>query len=261
MKREKKEPPKWDTAAEIRAEQKEALKNMPFKKKVQYFWEYYRLHVFIAIVAIVVAVSIIEPIVNRKPYSFYAMMVNSYDLDGNEMAENFAAYADLDTDNFTCFIDTAAMVNIAVTSQTDLAMIQRVIALAMAGDLDVLVADGPTFLYYGYALLFTDLRDILTAEELARYEGRLFYIDQAEIDRRDAEGPDLTDDYSTETDVETAIAEAETHRDPEPMENPVPIGIFMGENEHYSPYEPIFGFVISSSREETARLYLDFLEQ
>ncbi|MDR0220239.1 MAG: hypothetical protein LBI54_02405 [Lachnospiraceae bacterium] len=256
-----KEEKTWDTAAEIRAEQKEALKNMSFKQKAAYFWEYYRLHVFIAIAVVAVVVSIVGPIINRKPYSFYAIMLNSYELDGNQMAADFAAFADLDTENFTCFIDTTSLVDINITSENDIAAIQRVLALAMAGDLDVIVTDGPTFLYYGYGLLFGDLRLILTAEELEGYEGRLFYIDQAEIDRRDAEGPDLSEEYTTELDVEEGIAETERHRDPSEMGDPVPIGVFMGANESYAPYEPIFGFVVSSSRMETAQLYLDFLKE
>jgi hypothetical protein len=264
MKKEKEEKP-WDAAAEIRAEQREALKNMTFKKKVAYFWEYYRWYVIGAIAGIAMLFSIVSHFVNQKPYGFYALMINSRDLDGTQMAEDFAAYAGLDTESFACFIDTNARTNINLTTEQEVAELQRVLALAMAGDLDAVVTDGPTFNYYTYALLFMDLREILSAEELEAYEGRLFYIDQAEIDRRDAEGPDISDDYETETNVEEAIAATEAQRDPTTMGNPVPIGIFVGDapilaaNDSYAPYEPIFGFVVSSSRLETARLYLDFL--
>jgi hypothetical protein len=268
MKKKEKEEKPWDAAAEIRAEQREALKNMPFRKKVAYYWEYYRWHVLVTIAVVAVIVSSVAQIVNQKPYSFYAIMLNSYDLDGGQIAEDFAAYADLDTENFTCFIDTLAKANINVATQNELAELQRIMALAMVGDLDVLVADSQTFLYYGYALLYEDLRELLTAEELAAYEaeGRLFYIDQAEIDRRDAEGPEVTDNYRSEPTLEEIRAEAKAQRDHAQMGNPVPIGIFMNEapllteNGSYEPFEPVFGFVISSGRLETARLYLEFLD-
>jgi hypothetical protein len=234
---------------------------------VVYFWEYYRWYVFAVVAGAAMIIGIVSHFVNLKPYGFYALMLNSRDLDGAQMAEDFTAYAGLDPENFAYFIDTNARANINVTTQNDVAELQRVLALAMAGDLDVVVADGPTFTYYAYTLLFMDLRRIFTAAELEAYEGRLFYIDQAEIDRRDAEGPDLSDDYSTETNVEEAIAATEAQRDPALMGDPIPIGIFVSDapilaaNDSYSPYEPIFGFIVSSGRLETARLYLDFLAE
>jgi len=58
--------------------EKEKLRDMPFKKRVAYLWEYYRLHAFIAIAAIAFVSYIIYGIVTPDVVTkFYAAIVNS----------------------------------------------------------------------------------------------------------------------------------------------------------------------------------------
>jgi hypothetical protein len=256
---------KNSVAAEIRAEQKAALKNMPFKKKVAYFWEYYRFHVLITVVLVMVAVNFITSIVGQKPYSFYGIMLNSFELDGAAWQEEFAAYAELDEEKSQCYIETQTFLDIDSLDQYNIASIQRVLALVATGDLDVIVSDGPAFTYYADAEIFLDLRTVLSAEEIARYEGDFFYIDQAFIERRKND-VNLALDYSdTPKSNEEKLNDLEKRRHPENMENPIPVGIFVTDaalikaTGAYPLFEPIYGIAVSSQRLEVAVKYLEFL--
>ena len=65
--------------------------------------------------------------------------------------------------------------------------------------------------------------------------------------------------------LEDALAEAETHRHPETMQQPVPVGIYMEDSPFiqktncYGQAQPIFGIVINTTRPDTAKQYLAFL--
>ena len=53
---------------EIR-EQRQKLKGQGFKAHCEYFWEYYKIHTIVAVVAIILLVTFIRDIANRKPYA------------------------------------------------------------------------------------------------------------------------------------------------------------------------------------------------
>lgn len=58
-------------------EEREALKNGTPKEKLQYFWYYYKWHVIIALVVIIMIVSFVQQLRDRKDPAFYAVMLNA----------------------------------------------------------------------------------------------------------------------------------------------------------------------------------------
>ena len=65
--------------------------------------------------------------------------------------------------------------------------------------------------------------------------------------------------------MEDITAEAETHRHPETMEDPIPVGIFLDESPLvrktgcYGDPVPIYGISVTSQRPDTAKEYLAYL--
>jgi hypothetical protein len=258
-------PEKWDVSAEIRAEQKAALEKMSFKQKVAYYWEYYRFHALIALAVLAVGINIVSFVINQKPYSFYGLMLNAFELDGASLQGAFSDFAGLDEQKTACFIDTQSYLNIDELDQYNIASIQRILALISAGDLDVIVSDGPTFIYLAEGEMLMDLRAVLSAEEITRYEEYFFYIDQAAIERRNNDENLVIDVNPAVKSPEEKVSELEERRDPTQMENPVPVGIFVNETAFikksgaYPNYTPVYGIAVSSQRLETAKQYLEFL--
>jgi hypothetical protein len=238
---------------------------MSFKKKVAYFWEYYRFHLLGTVIFLVIAINIITSIANQKPYSFYGMMLNAYELDNAQLQSDFGAFAGLDGQEAECYIDTQSMLDIESLDQFNIASIQRVLALVAVGDLDAFISDGPTFAYFAEGEIFMDLRTVLSPEEIARYEDLFLYIDQAELERRKEETNISLDDNIATKSYEEKLSDLESRRYPAEMADPIPVGIFVDEAAFikatgvYPLYAPVYGISASSQRLETARLYLEFL--
>ena len=250
---------------EIR-EQQRKTRDMTGKGKLEYFWEYYKVHTIVGILVIVMAVTLIHDIVTAKDYIFSGILMNSFQLAAEPLENAFAQYAGIDQDEYECFIDTSAALSLTTYDQYNMATVQKLMAQMQTGDLDVLVFDAEIFNNYSLNEMFKDLRTVMSKEELAEYEDRLYYIDYVEVLKKAEEDMEPLDDVM-ELPVEVDVAaETELHRHPENMEDPVPIGVFLTDSpfvEKSGSYareaEPIFGIVSTSERDNVALQYLHFL--
>lgn len=258
---------------EIREQQKK-LKGQGFKAKVEYFWEYYKIHTIVVIFAIVLLSMLIHDIRSNKPYGFYAVMINTGASSAQEQLEyGFAPYAEIDTSQYSCYIDTAESYNLEVITETTIATSQKIMANIAGGDLDVLAADSDIFTYYANQDIFTDLRTILSKEQIEKYQDLFVYVDQSYLDYLDSE------EYQTyvstgEFDPNNKYAViADNYNknlvfpptDPSVMDNPIPIGVkldnsaILKETGAYSGYSSAAGIIVNSSRPEIAVKYLEYL--
>lgn len=247
-------------------------KDMSFRERLGYFWYYYKVHTFAAILIIIFAVSLVHNIVTAKDYSFYGIMLNAPSLDGEAMEASFGEYAGLDMENYDCFIDTLSTLSYQNQTEYELATLQKMIALVQSKDLDVFVIDAQVFDNFSFNGMMLDLRNVLSEEELAAYQGRIYYLDNAEVRRAEEEVENQSDasileeqEKRNQATLKEIAAEADTHRYPENMEEPIPVGIFMEESAVatktgcYGDLVPIYGISVTSTRTDTAKKYLDYL--
>lgn len=251
-------------------EQHLKMKDMTFKEKWKYFWYYYKFHV-IAVVAIVIfGSSMIHDMVSAKDYIFNGIMLNSSYLDQEPIENAFAEYAGLDTEHYDCFIDTLSTLSYNGSTDYDYSTFYKLVAQVQTKDLDVLVLDGQICYNFATNGMMSDLRTIFTEEELSAYEGNIYYIDYAEVKKMEAADdadPAVQAAYNERNNAtaEEAALETETHRHPETMEEPIPIGIFIGDSPMvtktyaYTELVPIFTFPATSQRVDTAKKYLEFV--
>lgn len=254
---------------EIRQQQMKT-KDMTLKGKLSYFWYYYKIHVLVAIIVIIAAGSWIHDVITSKDYNFYGMMMNSAYLDSEILENAFGEYAQLDMENYRCFIDTLSDLSYQGQSEYDMATFQRVVALVQTGDLDVMVLDAQLFYNFSFNSMMMDLRNIFTEEELSRYEGNIYYIDYSKVRRAieaDNNGEEAANDYPDLDNAtpEEIAAEAETHRNPASMAEPIPVGIFVGDSplvqktDCYGQLVPVYGIVATGHRTDAAKQYLEFM--
>lgn len=254
---------------EIREQQKKT-KDMTPKERLAYFWFYYKVP-FIAGIAAVIFLSImIHDMVTAKDYNFYALMLNSQNLNDTAISESFSEYADLDNKKYECYIDTMTTLSLKDYTQYDMATYQKIIAQAATNDFDALVLDSAVFYKLSISGFMVDLRTVLSKEELAAYEGNIYYIDQAAIDRADEAASDDPEAMAFYNKMENATnaaikADAEEHKHPENMEDPVPVGIyiedspFIEKTDSYHGLIPVFGIASTSQRMDKASTYLSYL--
>ncbi len=247
-------------------------KDMSFKERLGYFWYYYKIHTIAAIIIIALVSIFIHDMVTAKDTSFYGIMLNAYALEGNALEASFSEYAGLDTENYECFIDTSTVLSYQSQTGYDYSTFQKLAAMMQTKELDAVVADGQVFYSFSFNGMFMNLEELLSPEELDRYksENRVYYIDYAEVRRSeelDENDPAVLADSEAHraSSTEDMAAEANAHRYPETMEEPIPVGIFVDESplavrtNIYTPLVPVYGVPVTTQRAETAKKYLDYM--
>jgi len=270
MKKTKKEPRPYRGLVDEIREQHVKMKDMTFKEKWNYFWYYYKFHVIAIAAILILGGNMIHDMVTAKDYIFNGVMLNSVYLEQESIEKAFAEYASLDTENYNCFIDTTSSLSYDGSSEYDYSNFYKIVAQVQTGDLDVLVLDSQICYNFATNGMMSDLRNIFTQEELDAFEGNIYYIDNAEVEKMEAlsdADPEVQAAYEKHNNAtaQEAAQEAEIHRNPENMEEPVPIGIFIDKSPlvtktySYTELVPVFTFPATSQRIDTAKKYLEFV--
>lgn len=241
-------------------EERETIKNADFKAKLKYFWDYYKLHTIIGASIVFFLVTMIYDVVTTKETAFFAAMVNSTAIspeDINAFQEDYMAYAQIDPNEYMVQTDASLMSTATPKSELEMNAAQKLMIYTSAGQVDVMVCGADSFPHQASQGNFLDLREILTEEQLAKYEPYFCYADQAVIDARN--------EIPTSGDFENAYPEMPDPRKPEEMENPIPVALLVTDctkltDTFYFEGDYIAaGVVANTTHPENAVKFLDFL--
>lgn len=248
------------------------MKGRPLKEKIEYFWEYYRIHTLAAAVIITLTVSLIHAWVTAKDDALCIVLINSLaeTTDGTMQGwkDDLTERLNFDPKKYEVTIDASVMLGSdTATANQEYASAQKLAALMGSSSIDILVADTAIFEQYAQNECFRDLRDIYTADELAALGDDIYYTDASTYSDYDSADLDIT---------EKQAAYVIDHRDPSSMKEPVPVGIYMGEDtiiwqtgiyayltaaDTYQghPKEAILGIPDNSQRLDAALLGTEYL--
>ena len=214
-------------SSEIREEQKKALSTMTTKEKWAYFWDYYKIHVFVAVIVVVLIISFVRQYLEYKEPGFYAVLLNAGTTENNVglsdiWQEDFQEFAQIDPEEYEVYIDTDMdMSDDGMNAQYAIANRQRLIAMLQTGDISAIIADTENFESYARNGYFYDMETLLTAEELEKYRPYFYYTDAAAFEDEEA---DTAADMTAQPDPATLTID---HRDPSSMEKPVVAGLIL----------------------------------
>jgi len=239
-------------------EERAALKNAPFKEKFAYFCDYYKWQVIVTIAIVVFVVTLIVQIVTRKEIVFYAAVVNGLEMpSAEEYVQGFSDYAGVDTDTSQVLLDASLQMDFKTMSKTTISASQKLVAYIAGKDIDILIADETIMENYANNETFYDLREFLSPEQYAKYEPYFYYIDQAVVDEKNAAMSAMDTSY---------VASYPDPRDPDAMQNPVPVGIYLDnavelrEKYYYADETDIILSVIANTeRSEITSKFIDFV--
>lgn len=249
------------------------MKELPPKKRLVYFWDYYKLHTLAVVLIVIVVASFLHTTITHKEYAYYGALVNasdnSYESDLKELwCDELEERMNLDTKDFEVVLDSQLVYSEYPSNQYEMGSISRMAAITAAHELDTVVANTLAFEAYSQMSYFVPLEEIFTAEELKAYEGQLYYTDMASISARES------------TDVDAPLLNHDSvidHHNPDTMKAPVATGIFLSDTnvlltseyyEHISsmddfqgfPQEVVFGFIVGSTRLEASKQALSYFE-
>ncbi len=241
-------------------EEREKIKNGSFQDKAKYFWCYYKYHTIVVICAIGLIVLLIHDVVTQKDTAFFAALLNSVSLGGEEVTtpfmEDFAEYFNIDLNEYQVTFDSTMDLGADAANELATSSSQRLLVYTSAGEIDVIVGGEDVFPTQANQGMFYDLREILTEEQIARYEPYFYYVDQAYIDLLDSDAS---------YDVNFVAPEAPDPDKPEEMEEPIPVGIYVTDCEkltnvyYFSGDYAAIGVMINSSHVETAIQFIEYL--
>ena len=245
------------TIRETIREQWKAMKDKPFKEKLSYFWDYYGIKTICILIAVAVVISFIVSIVTQKESAYLGVFFGANPTGSSSaFLEEFSQFAQIDRETYDVTIQTSLDIRMdqQVTDETYQAM-QSFAAMVAASMVDNFAADKDLFLYYCYLGYTTDLRTVLTAEQLEKLAGSLHYVDGKLLQEQENAEEGLTFDYG----------ECPDSKKPELMEDPIPVGIDVSaateafqESYTFANEQTVIGICIGSARQETALRFLHF---
>ena len=243
-------------------EERAALKNASFKEKLSYFVDYYKWHVIISICVVAFIASFVHQIVTAKDTALYAVMLNASPLTtDNVYAEEFAEYAGIDTQEYDLLFDTSIRITEGAMDEISYTSIEKLGVYTAAQELDVMISDGESIQKYANSVSFYDLRDILSAEQIAKYEPYFYYVDMKLVNEIEAANSALNDTY---------VPVYPDPTKPEEMTEPVPVGLFLDNNEKLQEYfyfrgeseaaeHVVLGVYCNTTRLDATLKYIDYV--
>ena len=89
-------------------EQQKKVKNLSLKGRIHYFWDYYRIHTIVIILAVVLISFFIRDLIlgNREEVLSIAVINSPITLDDDAIMNDFASYADIDLKKYQANLDS-----------------------------------------------------------------------------------------------------------------------------------------------------------
>ena len=223
-------------------EERALIKEMPFKKRFEYYWGYYKWHVLIVTIVAFFITSYVYNIVTAKEDILTVALVdcNSNEDTTEEYKNELIDLMGLDSKEQDITLDNSFFLSGADTMAYSMAEVFFV--KVAAGDIDVVLAPDDVFNRYVQNDIFVDIRDFLSPEQIEYYQDSFYYVDYAVIESEAI--------YETDF-AETPFVDNANHHSPENMEKPIPVGIYVTGTEEFQGHyyfqresqEVVFGIV------------------
>ncbi len=161
-------------------ELKDALRPMPWNKKLEHLWEYYKWVLVVLIVAAtIIYISVVGYSNARVEGLFYGEVVNlDFDTEGVEyLREGFLEHLDgVEGDQKVSLYLSNLVVGDDSTYDNYYAPLMRTSSEITNGTLDYFLVDAAALTCYFNEEILLDLRQLFTEEELAQIGDNLVYV-------------------------------------------------------------------------------------
>ena len=231
------------------------MKDKPPKERMEYFWEYYKLPALSVVLVIVIIISSIVSIANRKEDVLFGELLNCSTLvEDVTYMDDFYAVAEIDASKESISLSTDLSYTDSATG-TSYETHQMLVSIVAAKRADFFISPDYCFHYCSYSSsrVLADLRDILDTETLEKLSDRLYYIDGDVLEQ-------IRNYNNTMT-----IPELPDPHDPESMADPIPVAIDISDcTEFQETYYPVnhslyLGIAINAPHVETTLQFIDYL--
>ena len=243
------------------------MKGKPFKEKLAFYWEYYRLPVIVGVLLVAFLIYTDISLTLRKDTVFLGAFVNANEGDqAKAYMTAFAEKAGVDGKKQEILADVSLTVVFSEKiPESTFYSIQSIQSMIAAHEIDCMLADRDAFVFLAYSDYLGDLREFMSEEDFAAFGKDLFYVDAALF----PDGSEKSESHEA-ADKETVwptdpagepwpqTASGLIYPDPskpERMTDPVPVGIFLSERTkafdeafRFTYGDPVAGIASTSRR-------------
>lgn len=177
------------TRRESMQEGREKFKNLSFKKKLGYIWDYYKAVIGGVLVGILVLIICIQTMKSSgKEMVFSAALINAEKTEigrTTELQEDFEKHLGLDEEKQSLSLDDSYIIDLKNGDQVTVACQTKLMASLQADRLDLILMPEDIYENYLAAGAFAKLEDMLEPEFLEEVEEN-WYPDRREGETEDA---------------------------------------------------------------------------
>ncbi len=246
---------------EFKAEREYLKKHGTRQEKLAYFWDYYKWHTIVGVIALIIVISSIYNALTAKDTVLNGILLNSTTMldtvKQDELILDFTTQQEINTKKNEIILNTSLYYTVYdgetidyANSELSYTASQIMFTQVASGDLDFITGDIETLTSIAYSEFFVDLTTVLTEEQLKRYEPYLYYLDQSVLE------------LLNETKNSTQVTIPDIDK-PETMKNPVPVMIDLSRCEDikifYQNKPIVMGFAVNSKHAEMTGKFLDYL--
>ncbi len=244
---------------EFKKEREAVLKHGTLTQKIKYIWDYYKWHIMIPTFVIIFLTSFIVHLVTAPDIILNGVFLNVYKTESTSSCENIANefYEEEKIDSKEEEITLNSNLYFSTTSDTgNYETLQALMAWNSADSLDFITGDLTAMIELTYRGYFLDLREILTEEQITKYEPYFLYMDEDFFLHR-------SEMISNMEDVSSMEYPDCSH--PEEMDKPIPVLIDMSKSEKITElYDgikdiPVLGVTSDKETLKTTLSFIDFL--
>ena len=157
---------------------KQQIKDYSFSEKMEYYWQYYKVHIVVTVLLACFFGSILHPIIHKKETVLSIAYINAFpNVEDQVIINDLEKHLQLNPKKQQVLLDSTYYIDNTSDSPYALTYSQKFSVNAMAGNIDVVLSDVVNFDFYGNQGFFQDLSTIFPEEELSIYRDRLYYMD------------------------------------------------------------------------------------
>ncbi len=161
-------------------EQQRKTADMAWKGKVAYFWDYYKIHTGVIVIALLLLVFFVKDIMTGNQESVFQMaIINSETQTLNEKYEQeFGEYLGIDFQKEAVTFDNTYQINMEGTDQLTVASSQKMVANVQLALIDAILAPADIINYYAENFFLSDLSMVLPKKQFDQLDakGLIYYV-------------------------------------------------------------------------------------
>lgn len=166
---------------EIKEQHRKVIEEMKPKDRFIYFFSYYKVHVLVILLFILLFSYIIYSNVTKKDVVLEVVYVNGFPSESTSaIMDDFSKTIDFNPKKEEVILDDSFYIASKNRTTYDDQNEQKLYLMSSTGSIDVCIVDEAYFKHMAKQGNLLDLSTILTDDEMAKYKDRLFYYDSPE---------------------------------------------------------------------------------